>query len=387
MEIIKKEIIIIGAGIGGLTTAIALHQQGFYNLTIFERRNSATTIGAGLVLWANATKILHKLNLLEEIKQVSGAINEMQRWSKKNEYLGTIKTSEINKKIGFPSLAISRKELQEILLKKIEFLNIKINYNAKVVAIKNSSVIFEDEHEVKADIIIGADGRMNSTARKYVNGDNKPVYQNFVNWIGIIESKEPIFIENKVLDFWGCGERFGIVPINRYKGYWAGAKSLPLNSHYKNEDNKDLLIKLFGHWSSNINQIIQLTPSNNIKHIEVFDHNPIKKWHKDNVCLLGDASHAALPTSGQGACQAIEDAFHFATILKKEKIIENAFIKFQKIRFEKTTIITMAGRDFAKSLFNTDEQFCIERNKRAMKVDYKKSSIGIAELWSKNLPN
>ncbi|MEE9430086.1 MAG: hypothetical protein V3V16_03535 [Melioribacteraceae bacterium] len=61
---------------------------------------------------------------------------------------------------------------------------------------------------------------MNSVARKYVNGNNKPVYQDFINWIGILESDEPIFTENNVLDFWGCGERFGIVPISRYKGYW-----------------------------------------------------------------------------------------------------------------------------------------------------------------------
>ncbi len=383
----KNKIIILGAGVGGLTTAIALHQKGFQNITIYERRKTATTIGAGIVLWANATNILDKLSLLNEIEKVGGKINEMQRLTKKNEFLGAINVNEIDKKIGFQSLSISRKDLQEILIQKIKNLNIEILYHHKATEIKNKAIYFDNNKTVFADIIIGADGRMNSVARKYVNGNNKPVYQNFVNWIGILESDEPIFTENNVLDFWGCGERFGIVPISKYKGYWAGAKSLPLNSPYKKEDNKDILIKLFGHWSSKIKTIIQSTKDENIKYIEVFDHNPITNWHKENVCLIGDAGHSALPTSGQGACQAIEDAFHFSNILDIENNMEEAFIKFQKLRFEKTTIITMAGRNFAKSLFNTDREFCEQRNKKALHINYQNSSIGIAELWSKGLPN
>jgi len=382
----KNKIVILGAGVGGLTTAIALHQKGFRNITIYERRKIATTIGAGIVLWANATKILEKLNLLVEIEKVGGKINEMQRLTENNEFLGAINVNEIDKKIGFPSLSISRKDLQEILLQKIEKSKIEIRYNYKAIEIKNKSIFFHNNKTVFADIIIGADGRMNSVARKYVNGNNKPVYQNFVNWIGVLESDEPIFTENNVLDFWGCGERFGIVPISKYKGYWAGAKSLPLNSPYKNENNKDILIKLFGHWSLKIKSIIQSTKDENIKYIEVFDHNPITNWHKENVCLIGDAGHSALPTSGQGACQAIEDAFHFSNLLNIENKMEEAFVKFQKLRFEKTTIITMAGRDFAKSLFNTNKEFCEQRNKKAQNTNYQNSSIGIAELWSKDLP-
>lgn len=227
---------------------------------------------------------------------------------------------------------------------------------------------------------------MNSVARQYVNGNNTPIYQNFVNWIGILESDKPIFLENNVLDFWGCGERFGIVPINKYKGYWAGGKYLPLNSPLKNRNNKTQLLKLFGSWSPKIKEVIQSTKEESIKYIEVFDHNTIPKWHKNNVCLIGDSAHSALPTSGQGACQAIEDAWHFAAILEKSKTTEDAFSEFQKTRFEKTTTITMAGRDFAKSVFNEDLMFCEQRNENAKTTNYKTASQNIAKLWSKNLP-
>jgi 2-polyprenyl-6-methoxyphenol hydroxylase-like FAD-dependent oxidoreductase len=301
-----SKIVVLGAGIGGLTTAIALRQKGFKNISIYERREKATTIGAGLVLWSNATKILHKLELLTEIEKVGGQLEQMQRWTKSEEFIGEININNINTTIGFKSYSISRTDLQNILLVKISELNISIHYNQNALNISYqdniSSISFKNDISVNAQIVIGADGRMNSIARQYVNGNNTPIYQNFVNWIGIVESEKSIFTENNVLDFWGCGERFGIVPINENKGYWAGGKSLPLNSSLKNKDNKTELKKLFDSWSPKIKEIIELTEGKNIKYIEVFDHNPIPNWYKNNVCLLGDSAHASLPTSGQGAC-------------------------------------------------------------------------------------
>ena len=385
-----SKIVILGAGIGGLTTAIALHQKGFKNISIYERREKSTTMGAGLVLWSNATKILHKLGLLKEIEKIGGQLKQMQRWTKNEAFLGAININSINNSIGFKSYSISRTDLQNILTDRINELKVSIHYNHNAINISyqdnTASINFENDFSINAEIVIGADGRMNSIVRQYVNGNNTPIYQNFVNWIGIVESEKPIFSENNVLDFWGCGERFGIVPINKNKGYWAGGKSLPLNSTLKKKNNKTTLKKLFDSWSPKIKEVIELTENENIKYIEVFDHNPIMKWYKNNVCLLGDAAHASLPTSGQGACQAIEDAWHFASFLDKSETIEKAFNYFQTNRFEKTTTITMAGRDLAKSLFNEDAMYCDQRNENAKETDYEIASQNIAKLWSKNLP-
>ncbi|WP_299157727.1 FAD-dependent monooxygenase [uncultured Tenacibaculum sp.] len=385
-----SKIAILGAGIGGLTTAIALYQKGFKNLSIYERRNTVTTMGAGLVLWSNATKIFHKLGLLTEIEKLGGQLLQMQRWTKNKDYLGAIEVNKINKHIGFKSYSIGRTDLQNILLNKINELNIPIHYNHNALNISYqnniTSVNFENGISIHTQIVIGADGRINSMARQYVNGNNTPVYQNFVNWIGIVESKKLIFSKNNVMDFWGTGERFGIVTINKNKGYWAGGKSLPINASFKNKNHKTELLKLFDSWPPEIKEIIKLTKEENIKYIEVFDHNPTLKWYKNNVCLIGDSAHASLPTSGQGACQAIEDAWHFAAILEQSETIEEAFSKFQENRFQKTTAITMAGRNLAKSLFNENVLYSKERNEKAKNTDYNLASQSIAELWSKNLP-
>ena len=382
----KKKIVILGAGVAGLTTAIALRQKGFKNIRIYERRHTATTIGAGIVIWANASKIFTRLNLINKIEQVGGPINEMQRWTDKGEFIGAINIKNIDSRFAAKSFSIYRNDLQEILLQKIEELNIPINYNHNAQQIsthKNTAFInFGKSIEVNADIIVGADGRMNSIARKYVNKDNNPVYQNFVNWIGILESDKPIFKENTVLDFWGYGERFGIVPINKYKGYWAGGKSVPINSTIKNENHKSYLLELFKNWPKEIKKVILLSNEENIKYVEVFDHQPMQRWHKNNVCLIGDAAHAALPTSGQGACQAIEDAWYFASILAESQNTEQAFNEYNNIRLDKTTQIIMAGRQLAQAIFNEDEAFCEQRNELAKKMDYKKATENIAELWA-----
>jgi 2-polyprenyl-6-methoxyphenol hydroxylase-like FAD-dependent oxidoreductase len=385
----KQQIAIIGAGIGGLTTAIALHKKGFSNITIFERRATATTMGAGLVLWANAIKVLTQLDLLASIEKIGGKLTAMDRYTSENEFLGAVDVTTINSIIGATSYAVSRADLQKVLLAKVESLNISISYNSHVTTIEThqqkATLVFDTDTRITPDIVIGADGRMQSAARTYVQGDNKPVYQNFVNWIGIVETNEATFLDTKALDYWGVGQRFGLVPINTHKAYWAGGMALPLNAPQKKGNYKEEMHNMFASWSPKIKEVIALTPSENIKYIEVFDHNPNQQWHKNNVCLLGDAAHAALPTSGQGACQAIEDAWHLANCLVTEESIATDFKSFKTLRFNKTTNITMAGRNLATSLFNTDASYCKQRNAQAKQTDYKTTSQSIAQLWGSGL--
>ena len=386
----QSEIVILGAGIAGLTSAIALHQRGFHNIVVYERRNTALTIGAGLVLWANAIKILEKLNLFEELKKIGGKLDQMQRWTSQGDFLGAIDITKINAFLGAESYSISRSDFQKILLQKVEELNISINYGHNVEQLvskgERTEVHFENKSSVNAALVLGAEGRMSSPTRYYVIGSNVPVYQGFINWIGVVETDQPFFNETSVFDYWGIGERFGLVPINAYKAYWAAGKALPQNSDIKYKAAKEEVLKLFRSWPPAINEAIALTRKENIKYIEVFDHHPNLKWHKGNVGLIGDAAHAALPTSGQGACQAIEDAWHFAAIAAIAPSIEEAFTAFYQLRFEKTTSITMAGRAFANSLFNEDLQYCKQRNEQAKSTDYYQVSHNMANLWSKNLP-
>ena len=382
---------ILGAGVGGLVTAIALKEKGF-DVDIYERHKNRSDIGAGIVCWPNASFVLKELGMIDDIALLSGTPVKMRRFSKNGDDLGSLNIAQLDEKMGNPSFSILRKDLMAILESRLIECGIEVQYGKRIEKLVSSqsgstSIHFENGTVDIADIIIGADGRMASVAREFVNGCNKPVFQKFINWIGVYEEKTPVFSDIEVSDYWGVGDRFGIVPISSTKAYWAGGvaaqkieKKNPLN--YKPD-----LLALFKGWPAPIETIINKTPMENINKIYVHDHNPIKTWHRDNVLLIGDAAHAPLPTSGQGACQAIEDAWHLASLLRDhEGSIDSVFQEFTKMRFSKTTNITMGARQFASSLFHANENECEIRNDNSKKTDYSLVVNGMAQGWSSGLP-
>lgn len=385
------KIAILGAGVAGVSSAIALKQMGF-DVQIFERHKSASNIGAGIVVWPNAAYVLQQLGVLDEIISVSGQPSAMRRISHTGEALGTIDIESINKQMGFPSLSILRYDFQNILISKLKSVGIEIQYDHTITQINTNKsdqavVSFNNGLKITADVILGADGRMASHARQYVFGNNKPIYQGFINWIGVINSNKVSFDNIEVSDYWGTGERFGIVPISSHKAYWAGgAASGEIKTkqpdHYKQE-----LLSIFSNWPAPIHDVIKFTPAEHINKIYVHDHNPIKTWYKLNLLVIGDAAHAPLPTSGQGACQALEDAWHFANCLTDHTDnIQQAFHTFTSLRHQKTSNIIMAGRGLAASLFNSDEDYCQTRNYNSKHANPMDIAASMATIWGQNLP-
>lgn len=381
---------ILGGGIGGLSTAIALKQEGF-DVSVYERHSSPSEIGAGIVCWPNACFVLEQLGVLDNISKVSGSINYMNRFSHTGEPIGSMDINELNRLMKYPSYSILRKDLMKILIQRAIELNININYGHEVINIidenAHTKVQFNNNTVIQPDTIIGADGRMKSLARKYVNGCNSPIYQGFVNWIGVIEHESVNFPELCVSDYWGIGERFGIVPVSQNKAYWAGGavyKDIDIinPNRFKTE-----LKAIFNGWPEIISTVINETPLSSINKIYVHDHDPIDLWHKDNLVLLGDSAHSPLPTSGQGACQALEDAWHLTRCLKDNtNNISKAFTLFAELRKSKTSGITMGGRQLASSIFNVNAEFCKHRNLASKNTNYQNTVIGMANGWASGLP-
>lgn len=385
------KIAILGGGVAGVGTAIALAQHGF-DVSIYERHEAPSNIGAGIVVWPNAAYVLERLGVLSEIKSVSGQLARMQRLSNTGEDLGAIDIHLINRHMGYPSLSILRRDFQDILISQLESLGVKIQYGHTITDITSTDahqaeVHFQNGLKIAADVLIGADGRMASCARRYVNSDNTPVYQGFINWVGIYESEEETFEEISVTDYWGVGARFGIVPITKHKAYWAGgivaADKAPKNpAEYKRE-----LSSAFSDWPNPVQKVINRTPVRQINKIYVHDHDPIHRWHKNNLVIIGDAAHAPLPTSGQGACQALEDAWHLTKcLIDNPNDLQRAFASFTELRFEKTTTILMAARQFAASLFNSDEKLCRARNENSKNTDFTEMAKAISRAWGQHLP-
>lgn len=383
------DIAILGAGVAGMSTALALAGRG-HRIRLYERRLSDSTMGAGVVLWPNAGFVLAQLGILPDIVEVSGHLRAMRCIDRHGNPFKLTDIRELDRRMGFPTRSILRRDLQAVLARHVAARGSEVCFGHCATAIDagpdgRAVVRFDNGTAISPDLVIGADGRMNSVARRHVVGSNTPVYQGFVNWIGVAQSDVPLVDEVSIFDYWGTRERFGIVALDRQRMYWAAARSEADGDDSADGDPGPMLERLFHAWPAPIADVMRATPPNTIAKIRVHDLDPVDVWHRGNVLLIGDAAHAPLPTSGQGACQALEDAWHLARCLDEHgegngSDLDAALASFTMRRNRKTAAITLRARDFAHRLFGNDT------HEGARQVDPIAEIESIATAWGAHLP-
>lgn len=382
---------ILGGGIAGLSVALALRKKG-YHPRVYERRAGPATMGAGVTLWPNASFVLEELGLLQDIEAVGGRPVTVRRYDATGNALGGLDIALLDQTMGYPTHTILRRDLQAVLLRHAAKARIPVEFGHRATAINldasgKAVAQFENGVSIRPDLLIGADGRMDSVARRFVAGDNTPIYQGFVNWIGVAHGRGALVDDIGIQDYWGSGERIGCVAVRPELVYWAAAQARPLLGAEPAVDMRKEVEDLFAGWPDPIARIIQATPAHAIRLIAVHDLEPLHTWSRANVLLMGDAAHAPLPTSGQGACQALEDAWHLARCLDgTDGGLDEVFLRFAKIRNPKTTKLAEQGRFFARMLFATDLETCRIRNEKAKASDPLRDVRVMAEGWAQGLP-
>ncbi len=377
--------LILGAGIAGSAAAIALRSLGI-EVDVYERRAqpgaASSELGAGVVCWPNATFVLRSLGLLDAVAECGHRISEMRRASAAGESLGGLPITRIDDRLGFPSLAVLRATLHKLLLERAEQAGARVHFGNGVSEVLDhrdgsAQARFSDGTSAQADLIIGADGRMRSVSRAYVSGDAMPQRCGFTNWLGMVRTSSPTFEPGVVLDVWGLGARFGIVPLSTTEAYWAAGLAGGGHAGWR---------KTFEGWPAPISALLSSVADTQVREVEVFDHDPLPSWHRRNVIVIGDAAHAASPTSGQGVGQALEDAWHLHRILETGCDVHTVGAQLFETRNAKTTAIVEVGRALAGSLFDTDPARCAARNARSLATDFGAAADGVAGLWGRGLP-
>lgn len=385
------EIGILGGGIAGLSMALALHKQG-HAPRVYERRAVPATMGAGVTLWPNAGFVLQELGLLQDIAAVGGRPLSVRRKDSAGGSLGGLDIRLLDQIMGYPTHTILRRDLQAVLLHHVAQAGIPVEFGHRAVSIDLDSggkavVRFESGESIRPDLLIGADGRMDSVARRFVAGCNAPIYQGFVNWVGVAHGNGALVNDIEIRDYWGSGDRFGCVPIRTDLVYWAAAQARPLHEAMPAADMRKEIMDIFSRWPEPVARLIEATPAHAIQLIAVHDLEPLRTWARSNVLLVGDAAHAPLPTSGQGACQALEDAWHLARCLDEtDACLDEALLRFAAAREPKTTKLAEQGRMFARGLFAKDPESCRIRNERAKASDPLRDAQAMAAGWSQGLP-
>ncbi len=352
-----KKITIIGAGIGGLTTAIALKQQGF-EVEIFETTVKFKKAGSGINLAINAMQIYKRLGIYEAILKAGNYTNTIKIRTKKLGLLTSTNLKKIEKKHNVKTVAIHRATLHKILVKHLENTEIKLNMRLKSLAQENGKVIlnFEDGTSHIAEIVIGADG-IHSNVRNSIFADTILRDAKQVCWRGISTVSIDANHREELNEIWGKGKRFGFVQITKHEVYWY---ALINKKDFKSKDVN--LITIFSDYHQTVKDIITNTPKENILCNEIWDLKPIVNWHKGNVCLVGDAAHATTPNMGQGAVQAIESAMALSISLKEAKNAIDAFNRYQKIRKEKANYIVKTSWSIGKMAQSNNLIVCVLRD-------------------------
>jgi 2-polyprenyl-6-methoxyphenol hydroxylase-like FAD-dependent oxidoreductase len=343
--IMETRIIIIGGGIAGLTTALALQRKNIDYL-IFESVPEIKSVGAGISLAGNAMRVLKRLQVDEEIRRKGEIIHAMLIQDDKGRLLSEVDAEEIKRECGLESVGIHRADLHQVLLTHIPVE--KIYTSKKAVDIiyreKGVSILFEDGHYVYGRAVIMADG-IHSVIRKKVLPQVMPRYAGYTCWRGMVDNT--FHIQHTAVETWGARGRFGYVPIGNGKLYWFACKNAPINDARLRSFTIDDLARNFSTYPDEISQIVKATAPGDLIHNDILDLKPVNQYAFGRLVLIGDAAHATTPNLGQGACLAMEDAFLVAEELDayREDI---AFKNFEMKRMKRTHFIVTSSYRMGK---------------------------------------
>jgi len=330
---------IIGAGIGGLSTALAFEKKGI-NYQLFEKAPILNEVGAGIWLPPNALQVFESLNVLDTIKSAGNSIDRITIGKFDLSPLSDTFQNLVKDTFGYSTVAIHRAVLQKLLIDKLPKEKIQLGKGFKSSkTLKNNriKITFDDDTTCETDFLIGADG-IHSAVRKQLFPKSKIRYSGQTCWRGIADMQMDKEFENRGIELWGNQIRFGISKIAKNKVYWFAVALDQPNLKDKTHLIKEKLSHLFSSFHPLVLQLIAATSEENILRNDIIDLKRLDNWHKNNHCLIGDAAHATTPNMGQGGAQAIEDAYYLSSLIKNNTE-ENIFNQFQQKRRKKVDAI------------------------------------------------
>lgn len=332
------KITIIGGGIAGLTTALALNKLGF-DCKVFERAKQLNEVGAGIWLQPNSLKVLDWLELGDLVRESGTLLNQVDITNAQLIPFKKTKQEVVQDEKGNKIVAIHRATLQKILFEAIPEGIVHLGYEFKSLEQNENQVrVSVGDKQIDADLLIGADG-INSKIRDDIFSQTSKRFSGQTCWRGISDIRLPDEFQSAGIESWGKRIRFGFSQVTENQVYWFAVKNAPQNGIDNTNTIKAELKNYFSDFHPLVLDIIEHTKAEKIIRNDISDLKRLDKWHKDKVVLVGDAAHATTPNMGQGAGQGIEDAYYLANILSKHNQTEQAISLFESARRKKVDYV------------------------------------------------
>lgn len=337
-------VLVIGGGIGGLAAALALRRAGV-EVEVSEEADEYAEVGAGLLLWPNATSNLWRLGLGEGISRAGRRIERLSRHTSGGRALSAIALESFERRFGSPTICVRRSDLVALLRSALPCSAVRMGRACASIRVNENRAIalFRDGSEAEADAVIGADG-IDSVVRRSLLGDEKPVHSGHAAWRGVAETEPAPLARGDFYFAWGGGTQFGAASLGEGRTYWfatensrEGAAPTPPES-------------LLSGWGSLPAALLATTPRESRLRHGLYDRIPIAPWGRGRATLLGDAAHPMTPHLGQGACQAIEDAAILAQCIAADPDVETALRRYEARRFDRTARLVRLSRTLGSIL-------------------------------------
>jgi 2-polyprenyl-6-methoxyphenol hydroxylase-like FAD-dependent oxidoreductase len=326
-------ILVVGAGVAGLTTAAALDRRGF-TVELVERQQTWQALGAGFLVQANGMRMLLSLGLSTGVANAGTVVRRWQFCDQHGEVLSETDLETLWANAG-PCIGIERSKLQQALLPGVANLHCRLGTSVESVVQSDGrvSVGFSDGSTGDYDLVVGADG-IRSTVRAVVLMRAGPRDLGAMNWRSISSIRPAGLVELQM--YMGDGCMFGLVPVGASRTYGFAYVVQP-RCHDPLEGRLGRLRNRFKAFGPRVQEYLASIERDDQVICSTMEWMELENWHSGRVVLVGDAAHASSPMMGQGGCMAMEDACVLAEELHAAATVENAltsYVNRRKARVE-----------------------------------------------------
>ena len=338
--------LVIGAGIGGLSAAVALKNAGI-TCEVFEAVKEIKPVGAAISIWPNGVKCMNNLGMGEIIETYGGPMHFLAyKEYQGGETLTRFSLAPLVERTGGRPCPVSRSELQREML---DFWGREaVQFGKRVTRAEENAdgvtVWFSDGSTAHGDFLIAADGS-HSALRPYVLGHQpERRYAGYVNWNGLVDIDESIAPADQWTTFVGEGKRVSLMPVAHGRFYFFFDVPLRAGLAEDRRTLRDDLSRYFSGWAPAVQKLIAALDPQTTNRVEIHDIEPLDTLVRGKVALLGDAGHSTTPDIGQGGCAAMEDAVVLGNIFLENREIVSALRQYEALRCARVRDLILKAR-------------------------------------------
>jgi 2-polyprenyl-6-methoxyphenol hydroxylase-like FAD-dependent oxidoreductase len=331
--------VVVGAGIGGLTSAVALAQAG-WQVTIVERAASLDPVGAALGVAPNALHALDALGLGDALRARAAIQGAAGIRRPDGRWLYRTSDTAIRQRFGDPLVVALRSDLVDVLASALPDGALRLGVGVAAVGLRNGDVEFTDGTGATADLVVAADGVRSATRAAAFPGHTQLRTMPMAAWRFLAPRPDGLVPS----ETWGTGALVGVVPLADGRVYVYCAVSA-------DPDAEIPALPRFDGWHHPIPELFATAQDVLAGRLQELER-PVPAMHSGRAALVGDAAHPMTPFLAQGACQAMEDAVTLARLVDRFDVV-GSLAAYSQARLDRTQRIVRRSRRVGNSMLRS----------------------------------